>query len=101
MKKILIVEDDVSYLKLLNDQLTRNGYEIIQAKNGKEGLEIAKRTQPDLIILDIKMPVMDGIAMLDEYRKDVYGRSANVIFLTNLDPDDKILQSVLKDLPKY
>ncbi len=101
MGKILIIEDDPSYLKLLNDQLTKNGYEIIKAKDGKEGLASALSQHPDLIILDIKMPVMDGIAMLDELRKDEYGKSAKVIILTNLEPNDKILRKVLEDLPTY
>jgi len=99
MKKILVIEDDLSYQKLLYDQLTGIGYEVILAKNGKEGLKTAKSQHPDLIILDIKMPVMDGLSMIDVYREDPYGRSANVIILTNLDPDNKILQSVLKNLP--
>jgi CheY-like chemotaxis protein len=101
MKKILIIEDDPSYLKLLKDQLTKNGYGIVQAKDGKEGLAIATSQHPDMIILDIKMPVMDGITMLDALRKDEYGKSAKVIILTNLEPNDKILQKVLEDVPTY
>jgi DNA-binding response OmpR family regulator len=101
IKKILIIEDDPSYRKLLNDQLTKNGCEIIEAEDGREGLTSALSQHPDLIILDIKMPVMDGIAMLSELRKDEYGKSAKVIILTNLEPDDKILRKVLEDLPTY
>lgn len=101
MKKILIIEDDLAYLKLLNDQLYKNGYEVIEAKDGEKGLALAKFQHPDLILLDIRMPVMNGITMLDELRKDTYGKSAKVIILTNLEPDDKILQKVLEDQPTY
>jgi len=101
IKKILIIEDDPSYLKLLNDQLTKNGYEIVNAKDGREGLATALSHHPDLIILDIKMPVMDGIAMLGELRKNEYGKSAKVVILTNLEPNDKILRKVLEDLPMH
>ena len=101
MKKILIIEDDPSYQKLLNDQLTKNGQGISNAKDGREGLASALSQHPDLIILDIKMPGMDGIAMLDELRKDKYGKSAKVIILTNLEPNDKILRKILEDLPTY
>lgn len=101
MKKILVVEDELAYLKLLNDQLSKRGYDVIEAKDGKEGLTLAKDMRPDLILLDIRMPVMDGIAMLDELRKDEYGKSVKVIILTNLEPDDRILQKVLEDLPTY
>lgn len=101
MKKVLIIEDDPSYLKLLNDQLTQRGYAVFMAKDGKEGLAIAIVQHPDLVLLDIKMPVMNGILMLGELRKDTYGKSAKVIILTNLEPDDKIIEDVLHDQPTY
>lgn len=101
MKKILVIEDEPSYQKLLHNQLTEDGYEVIEAKEGKEGLSLAKLEHPDLILLDIKMPGMNGLIMLDELRKDSYGNSAKVIILTNLEPDDKILRTVLVDKPSY
>jgi len=101
MKKILIVEDELAYLKLLNDQLTKVGYQIIEAKNGKDGLRTAEKEQPDVILLDIRMPVMNGMEMLGELRKSTYGKNAKVIILTNLEPNDEILRSVLEDQPTY
>ena len=101
MKKILIVEDEVAYLKLLGSQLTEKGYEVFQAENGKEGLEKAKSEKPDLILLDIRMPVMDGMTMLDLLRKEESIKKTQVIILTNFEPDDKILGEVLKDKPSY
>jgi len=101
MKKILVVEDEHAYLKLLNSQLTQNGYLVIEAINGEKGLEAAKKENPDLILLDIKMPVMDGMAMLSLLRKEEAGKKAKVIILTNLDPDDKILEEVIADQPAY
>lgn len=101
MKRILVIEDDLAYLELLHDQLAKNDYEIIEAKNGEEGLTAAKFHHPDLILLDIRMPGMDGITMLNELRKGAYGKSVKVIILTNLELDDHILQKVLKDQPSY
>jgi DNA-binding response OmpR family regulator len=101
MKKILIIEDELSYLKLLREQLVKNGYEVSEAKDGKKGLAAAKSQHPDLILLDLGMPEMDGMTVLTELRKDTYGNSAKVIILTNLDPDDKILRAVLVDKPSY
>jgi len=101
MKKILVVEDELAYLKLLNSQLTEKGYTVIEAINGKIGLEKAKKENPDLILLDIRMPVMDGMAMLDLLRKEETGKKTKVIMLTNLEADDKILRDVLKDQPTY
>lgn len=101
MKKILVVEDELAYLKLLNSQLTEKGYQVIEAMDGKKGLEMAKKENPDLILLDIRLPVMDGMAMLDELRKEEAGKKTKVIVLTNLEPDEKIIGKVVKDLPTY
>lgn len=101
MKKILIVEDELAYLKLLNSQLTQKGYKVIEAINGQKGLEKVKSENPDLILLDIRMPVMDGMAMLNLLRKEEKGKDTKVILLTNLEPDDKIITEVVKDQPSY
>src|SRR3989344_4060357 len=101
MKKILVVEDEVAYLKLLNSQLTEKGYTVIEAVNGQKGLEKAKSENPDLILLDIRMPVMDGMAMLELLRKGEEGKKTKVIMLTNLEPDDKILGEIIRDQPSY
>ncbi len=101
MKKILVIEDELAYLKLLYDQLSKVGYEVFQATDGKKGIATALKEKPDLILLDIRMPVMDGMTMLHELRKDEYGKSAKVVFLTNIEPDDTIIQKVVKDQPTY
>ena len=82
-KKILIVEDEVSLINVLSDKLTSEGYEVIKALDGKDGLKAALSEHPDLIMLDISLPVMDGIAMLKELRKDDSGKNMEVIMLTN------------------
>lgn len=90
-KKVLIVEDEPTLKNILVDKLTSKGYEVSFALNGKEGLNIAFKIHPDIIILDIIMPVMDGISMLDELRKDAWGKTAEVIVLTNLtDPQKEV-----------
>lgn len=101
MKKILIVEDELAYSKLLSDQLIEKGYSVLEAVNGKGGLEIAKKENPDLILLDIRMPVMDGMTMLDLLRKEKWGNKMKVIMLTNLEPDDKIIREVVTTEPSY
>jgi CheY-like chemotaxis protein len=101
MKKILIIEDEMSYVKLLRRQLTLGGFEVLEATNGKQGLEMAKQHHPDLILLDIRMPMMSGIMVLDELRKDPFGKTVKVILLTNLEPDDKTVQEVVKNQPSF
>ena len=68
-QKILIVDDEVSILQSLSGILEDEGYEVIVAACGEEGLERAKKDQPDLIILDIWMPGTDGITVLEEIKK--------------------------------
>ena len=60
-KKILIVEDDLKNLTLFRDLLRVSGYETFEAIDGKQGVESAKENKPDLILMDIQMPVMDGL----------------------------------------
>lgn len=101
MKKILIVEDEIAYVELLHDQLSKKGYTVIQARDGGKGLELAKKEKPDLILLDIRMPVMDGLTMLKLLRKEKEAGKTKVIILTNLEPDDKIITQVIKTEPTY
>lgn len=66
MEQILIIEDEAPIRRMLHKHLTRIGYDAIQAKNGQEGLKLFEQHQPPLILLDLKMPVMDGIAFLEQ-----------------------------------
>ena len=68
MSKVLIVDDDKFMSKLISTCLHGGGYEILTAYNGVEGLESALNDEPDVIILDIMMPVMNGLEMLEELR---------------------------------
>lgn len=66
--RILIIEDDQAFTKLLSRDLTREGYEVISANNGLEGLRLFHATRPDLILLDIAMPFMDGTTVCQRIR---------------------------------
>lgn len=108
MKKILIVnevveivEDDASERNALRDELTLKGFSVLEAKDGEEGLEIALREYPDLILLDIRMPKMNGMAMLHKLRQDTWGKKTPVIILTNYDTNDEILAGIVADHPSY
>jgi len=101
LKKILIVEDEPAYAKLLHDQLTQRGYLVIEAHDGLNGLEKIKSEKPDLVLLDIRMPKMDGMTMMDLLRKDDEGKIVKVIFLTNLEADEEMLKKVVEQLPLY
>lgn len=90
--KILIVEDEPVINKLYTEELLARGFSILTATNGRDGLELAIREKPDLILLDILMPIMDGLTMMDKLReKDPYGKNVPIIFLTNLSASEEKL----------
>lgn len=100
-KVILAVEDEDPLRMVLRDVLTVEGYRILEAKNGIEGLEMALREHPDLILLDILMPKMDGLEMLKKLREDEWGRKVPVIVLTNLSDNEDIAKAVEEDVFEY
>lgn len=70
MKRILVVEDDMPIRNLYKEELVDEGYEVITATDGLEGYKLFKETNPDLITIDIKMPNMNGLELLDKIRKE-------------------------------
>lgn len=80
--KILIVEDEPDLVQTLKDRLVMNEYNIITAENGKVGLEKALHEKPDVVLLDVNMPVMDGFQMLEVLRKRPEGANCVVMMVT-------------------
>ncbi len=83
-KKILIVDDERDTLFILEKELAARGYSVIAADNGSSALNLAKSEHPDLIILDIWMPGMDGAEVAEKLREDAGTKDIPVIFLTCL-----------------
>ncbi|MGW8121166.1 response regulator transcription factor [Roseivirga echinicomitans] len=82
MKKILLVEDNAIILDNVSEILGLEGYHVIAAKNGVEGLSLAKSKKPDLILSDIDMPLMNGYQMLKEIRSDAEMQEIPIVFLS-------------------
>ncbi len=80
--RILVVDDEPNIVQTLQDRLEMNEYDVIIAHNGKEGLETALQEKPDVILLDVIMPIMDGHEMLEALRKHPQGKNIAVIMLT-------------------
>jgi len=100
--KLLIVEDEEITLIPLVDKFTKEGFEVKVARNGEQGLEMAAAEHPDLILLDIVMPRMDGMTMMARLRESSsWGASVPIILLTNLSADDKIMKGVVQNEPSY
>jgi two-component system cell cycle response regulator len=89
--KVLVAEDNTGLADILSGRLVKEGYRVFQAYNGKDALEMIFDVLPDLIILDILMPIMDGFAVKEELAKDPLTASIPVIFLTGKDDvSDKV-----------
>jgi CheY-like chemotaxis protein len=82
MSKLLIVDDEVAILEALTDILSVEGYEVTTAANGAEGLDHVRKDRPDLILLDLMMPVMDGQEMLRRLKEDPELRATPVVVMS-------------------
>jgi|SRR6185369_4216210 len=100
---IEIVEDDASLANVLQDKFKLEGFDVSIAKEGEEGLAIALSKRPDLILLDIMMPKMDGLEMMKKLRNgDEWGKNVPIILLTNLSADDeRINWAIAENAPAY
>lgn len=85
-KKILVVEDDQILLKALNMELLSSGFDVYSAENGAEGLRVCEKVKPDLILLDLLMPKMNGFEFLEGLKKAK--KKIPVIVLSNLSQDE-------------
>lgn len=102
MSKILLfIEDDQVLLRMYQTLLKNHGYDVHTALNGEDGLTKAIDEHPDLILLDIRMPKMDGMTMLKKLRQNSWGKTAKIIIFTNLDATDQILKGVVENQPAY
>ncbi len=99
--KILIAEDEEAMLRALTDTFESADFEVFGAKNGEEGLEIAFQEHPDVILIDILMPKMDGMTMLKKIREDEWGRKVPAMILTNLSDVEKVAEAVEDGICNY
>jgi len=89
-KKILIIEDDKFLRELIGQKLIKEGYDIVEAVDGEKGIKSAKDEKPDLILLDLILPGMDGFEVLTKIKEDARVAQIPVIILSNLGQKDDI-----------
>lgn len=80
--KILVIDDEPNIVQTLKDRLEMNEYTVFTACNGQEGLSVAEQELPDLILMDVIMPIMDGHEALENLRQHDWGKNISVIMLT-------------------
>src|SRR6266404_7485210 len=93
-KKILLVEDDEMLLNILVDVFSKEQFTVLSARNGEEGLKQATEKVLDIILLDILMPKMDGIAMMKKIRENPKLKKTPAVILTNLNDTQAITQAL-------
>ncbi|MFA5932062.1 MAG: response regulator [Candidatus Paceibacterota bacterium] len=105
-KKVLVIEaieDDAFLRNVINEKLKKEGFDVLEARDGEEGLETALSKRPDLIILDIVMPKMDGLMVMEKLRaQGDWGKNLPIVLFTNLNADDeKIIKAIENNQPTY
>lgn len=86
-KKVLIVEDDEDFVFILEKKFTGEGFSVVAAKDGQEGIVMAEKEKPDLILSDMLMPKMDGVEMATKIR--TFDAQVPIMFLTNIKNSDR------------
>lgn len=82
--KIAIIEDDMAIVQMYRTKFESEGYDVLTAPDGASGLELIDEAQPDIVLLDLMMPNMNGLEMLAKLRSQPNGRAAKVVVLTNM-----------------
>lgn len=99
--KIAIIEDDLPICEMYELKLKHHGFEVCKAHNGKDGLELCKDFKPDLVLLDLRMPVMSGDEMLEKLRAADWGSNMRVVVLTNISKDEAPMSLRLLNVDRY
>jgi DNA-binding response OmpR family regulator len=97
-KKVLIIEDEAQERAALTRKIEQAGFETIEAKNGIEGLESALKNHPDLVLLDIVLPKLNGIELAKQLRQDDWGKDVPIIILSNLSDQEETAEALEQDV---
>ena len=101
MKRVLIIEDEPPMLKVLSARLAQEGVEVATALDGAAGLDLALKTHPDIILLDLILPVMHGLECLRKLREDSWGKNVPVIVLSNLSDKRRVAEAEAYGIKDY
>lgn len=93
MAKIVFVEDDPLIVKIYTTRLKADGHEVYSAENGEDGLKVIAEVKPDLIILDVMMPRVDGFGVLQRVRSDEALKNIPIIMYSNLNNEEEITRA--------
>ncbi len=94
MKKILFIEDESALQTTFGDVLGKEGYEVVSALDGEEGLKLVRAIKPDLVLLDLILPKMDGFEVLKKIKEDPEIKDIPVVILTNLEESSDVQKAI-------
>lgn len=100
-KHVLIVEDEMSLQEILTDELEHQGFRVSNALDGGKAMQVAMHENPDLILLDLLMPQVDGMTFLTTLRKNIWGKDIPVIILTNVNDVGEVSRAVEHEAYDY
>lgn len=99
--KVLIVDDELFNVDYLQQELEDHNYQILTAFNGREALDKIQKEQPDLVLLDLMMPVLDGFAVLSEIKADTFLRDIPVIIISAATDSKSIVKGIKQGADDY
>ena len=100
-KKILIIEDEAPAALALGNALEQEGFEVLSADDGEKGLKLALESHPDVMLVDLRLPKMDGMEVVREVRKDAWGKNAHIIILTNMSDTGRLEEAMSQNTFYY
>ena len=101
LSTVLIVEDEKLIQQAIKDKLTFENFTVLTADNGQTGLELALQNHPDIILLDLQMPILDGFGALEKLRADPWGAGVPVIVLSNKETSADVYESLKNRVQDY
>jgi CheY-like chemotaxis protein len=101
MVKIVLVEDEVLVARMYESSLTYEGFNVVVAMNGKQAVEMIQTEKPDLVLLDIMMPEMSGMEVLEIIKSDAATKGIPIVMLTNLSGKHDVESALAKGAMEY
>ncbi|HBG81661.1 TPA: response regulator [candidate division CPR2 bacterium] len=101
MIKVLIIEDDTALAKLYETKFTKEGFTVFIANDGPSGVRLSKENAPDIILLDVMLPLMNGFQVLKKIRKNKDTKKIPVIILTNYGEMDNVTEGFLQGATEF
>ena len=101
LPRIAVIEDERTIAEMYMFKLQHEGYQVEIAYNGQQGIKLIKAFQPQLVLLDLKMPIMNGDEMLERLRSTNWGKDIKVIILTNISKDEAPSNLRFLDVERY